>query len=140
MSVLPSKILLLFGLLVVLIGLITGVPMWLAIIKNKTEGTIRAWRVAHTTLTLDGTIMVALGAFVPQLPLTESTAWLAVWALVWSGCGFIFAMVIGALKGVRGLTLKPYGLNSLLFIGHLIGAVGSIIAISILIYGSFKML
>ncbi len=114
--------------------------MWLAIIENKTEETIRAWRVTHTTLALDGTMMVALATLIPQLPLTESTAWLAVWALVWSGLGFIFAMVIGAVKRIRGLTLKPYGLNALLFFGHLIGAVGSIIGISILIYGSFKVL
>ncbi len=140
MAALQSKVLFLFGLMVLLIGLISGVPMWLAIIENKAEETIRAWRVTHTTLAMDGTMIVVLGTLTPQLPLTESTAWIAVWSLVWSGLGFIFAMVIGALKGIRGLTLKPYGLNTLLFFGHLIGAVGSIIGISIVIYGSLKVL
>lgn len=112
--------------------------MWLAIIKEKAGGTIRAWRVAHTTLTIDGVMLITMGLLLPRLLLAESIVWVAVWALVASGYGFVFAMVIGAWKGIRGLTPKPYGLNTLLFCGHVIGAVGSLIGILIVIYGSFK--
>jgi len=135
---LPSEYLFFFGSTVLLAGLLSGVPMWLKVIKGKPWEAIRAWRVAHTTLAINGIMMIVVGLLLPRLPLTESSAWVVVWALVASGYGFVLAMVIGAWKGIRGLTLKPYGLNTFLFCGHVIGAIGSFIGIVIVIYGSFE--
>jgi hypothetical protein len=50
----------------------------------------------------------------------------------------VVAFTIGAWKGLRGLTAKPFGLNTLLFGAHIIGAFGSLIGITITIYGSLK--
>jgi hypothetical protein len=47
---------------------------------------------------------------------------------------------LGAWKGIRGLTAKPFGLNTLLFGAHLIGAFGSLTGIAIVIYGSLVWL
>lgn len=114
------------------------VPMWLKIIKGKTGEAIRVWRVAHTTLATEGIMMIVVGLLLLHLPLPEFSVWVVVWALVASGYGFVFAMLIGAWKGIRGLTLKPYGLNTFLFCGHVIGAIGSFMGIIIVIYGSFE--
>jgi hypothetical protein len=44
-------------------------------------------------------------------------------------------MAVGAWFGQRGLTPRPVGANTVFFLGHVIGAVGSVVGISIVLYG-----
>ena len=132
------KYLLLNGSIVLLMGLLSGAPMILAIIQRKGEGTVRAWRVAHSTLIMDGLMVIVVGLVVPGLRIDEQTLRVLVWALIPSGYGFVLALVIGAWKGFRGLTPKPYGINTVLFGGHIIGALGSLIGVAILTWGFLK--
>ncbi len=133
----PAGHLSFYGLLFLMIGLLTGVPLWVAITKGEKRGVVRAWRVAHTTIVMDGIMLICLGLLLQGLSISESAAWTAVWALVSSGFGFALAMITGAWKGIRGLTPKPYGLNTILFCGHLIGAAGSLAGIALLIYAVY---
>ncbi len=123
------------GSIVLLIGLLSGLPFWLAIIGKKSGEVIRAWRVAHTTLIACGLTMLVIGLINPHLTLSIELRSILVWALILSGYSFVFALVLGAATGYRALTPKPVGFNTLLFIGHLIGACGSILALFIAIYG-----
>lgn len=132
---LPSIYLLLNGSIVLLTGLLSGIPMWLAITQKKEHDIIRAWRVSHSTLIMDGLMMLIIGLVIPYLTLSELAIWVLVWALIFAGYGFVIALIIGAWKGFRGLTFKPYGLNTILFGGHVIGVAGSFIGIVITIYG-----
>jgi hypothetical protein len=112
--------------------------MGVAIIRKKGEPKVRAWRVAHSTLIIDGLMMIIVGLVVPVLSLGKPVSWLVVWPLVISGYGFVMALTVGAWKGYRGLTLKPYGMNTVLYAGHIVGASGSLVGIAALIFGLFR--
>jgi hypothetical protein len=134
---LPTAYLLFNGSLVILAGLLLGFPLRYAIVKKKEE-IVNAWRVAHSILVMDGLFMLVVGLTIPYLILDRLTIGVLVWSLVASGYGFVVAFTLGAWKGLRGLTPKPYGLNTVLYGAHVIGAFGSIIGILILIYGFLK--
>lgn len=133
---LPTAYLLFNGSLVILAGLLLGFPLRYAIVKKKKE-IVNAWRAAHSILVMDGLFMLVVGLAIPYLILDGLSIWVLVWSLVASGYGFVVAFTIGAWKGIRGLTAEPFGLNTLLFGAHVIGALGSLVGIVILIYGFF---
>jgi|GEM_PF-2843897 len=132
----PVRLLLIHGSIVLLFGLLSGMPFWIAIIRGRDEGAIRPWRVAHTTLIACGLVMLAAGFMSPQLGLSEGLRFFMIWVFIVSGYGFVFALIVGAGTGYRALTPRSLGvINTLLFMGHLIGAVGSIIGMCIVLYG-----
>lgn len=133
-----SKCLLFNGSIVLLSGLLSGVPMGLAIIQKRGSEKVRAWRVAHSTLIMDGLLMIIVGLVVPSLSLGELASGVLVWGLVISAYGFVLALTIGAWKGYRGLTPEPYGINTILYGGHIIGALGSLVGVVMFIYGLFR--
>ncbi len=118
-----------------MIGILAGVPYWLTIIRRKEEEPILAWRTAHSFLVMDGLLMLIVGLMLPYLTLSELIARVLTRALVIAGYAFAVTFPVGAWKGYRGLTPRPYGLNTILFLGHVIGAIGSLIGIAIVIYG-----
>ena len=137
MTNLPNAYLLFNGSAVILAGLLSGIPLRNAIVRKKEE-CVNAWRVTHSVLIMDGLMMLIIGLVIPHLILDKLAAWGLVWSLVASGYGFVVAFTLGAWKGIRGLNAKPYGLNTLLFAAHVIGASGSFVGILITIYGILK--
>lgn len=133
-----ASFLFLHGSVVLLAGLLSGTPFWLAIIRGRPSEAIRAWRVAHSTLIADGLVMLVVGLLVPHLALPEFSIRGLAWAFVSSGYGFVFALAVGAWTGHRGLTPKPYGMNTLFFLGHVVGAVGSFAGMGMVFWGLFK--
>ena len=133
----PAVYLLFNGFVVILAGLLLGFPLRYAIIKKKKK-LVNAWRVAHSVSIMDGLMMIIVGLTIPHLFLDRLAIWVLVWSLVLSGYGFVMAFTIGAWKGLRGLTPKPYGLNTILFVAHIIGALGSLVGVLITIYGALR--
>ena len=133
-----TKYFILHGAIIILIGLFSGLIYWQTIIRDKRPEVIRGWRIAHIFLVIEGMFMVIVGLSIPYLVLGGLPVRVLVWTITSSGYGFAWAFIGGAWKGYRGLTPKPYGLNTLLFLGHFIGAGGSLIGIAMIIYGSFK--
>jgi hypothetical protein len=133
-----SKYLIFHGAIIILIGLFAGLVYWQTIIRDKRPEVIRGWRIAHVFLVIEGMFIVIVGLEIPHLVLGGLAVRVLVWTIASSGYGFAWAFIGGAWKGFRGLTPKPYGLNTILFLGHFIGAVGSLIGIAMVIYGSFK--
>lgn len=133
-----SRYLILNGSLVLFAGIVSGFPYWLAVIRRKEQETIRAWRVAHSFLVVEGLMLLIVGIIVPDLPLDERTVWIMTWALIVSGYGFVLAFTIGAWRGYRGLTPKPFGMNTILFGWHIVGIVGSLMGIAIFVYGALE--
>jgi hypothetical protein len=133
----PAVCLLLNGSIVILAGLLTGFPLRSAILRKGEN--LNAWRVAHSVLIMDGLFMLIVGMILSHLPLEGYAVSVLVWSLVSAGYGFVVAFTLGAWKGLRGLTVRPYGLNTLLFGTHMIGAVGSLLGVTIMIYGSMRI-
>jgi len=131
----PIHSLLVHGSIVFLFGLLSGLPFWVAIIRNQGHETIRAWRVAHTTLIGCGLMMLAAGMIGSYLELSSEMSTLLIWALVSSGYAFIIALVGGAMTGRRALVPTPVGINTILFLGHLVGATGAVVGVVLILYG-----
>jgi hypothetical protein len=138
MTGLFDKYLIFHGAIIILIGLFSGLIYWQTIIRNKRPEVIRGWRIAHLFLVIEGMFIVIVGLGIPYLALGGLSVRVLVWTLASSGYGFAWAFIGGAWKGYRGLTPKPYGLNTFLFLGHFVGAGGSLIGIAMVIYGSVK--
>jgi len=133
-----DKYVIFHGAVIILIGLLSGLMYWQTMIRNKRPDVIRGWRIAHVFLVIEGMFIVIVGLGMPHLALGDLAVRVLVWTIAGSGCGFAWASIGGAWKGYRGLTPKPYGLNTILFLGHFIGAGGSLIGIAMVIYGLFK--
>jgi len=133
------RLLLVHGAIVLFIGILAGIPFWITIITRRDQATIRSWRVAHSTLIADGLLLLVAGLLAPQLTLTGLLPTFLVWALITSAYGFVFALIFGACKGYRGLQPKPLGSNTIFFLGHVIGATGVVLGMSIVIYGLLRL-
>lgn len=134
----PTAFLFLSGSIVILVGLLTGFPLKTAIVKQREN--VNAWRAAHSVLIMDGLMMLIVGITVPHLFLDDWAVWVLVWSLIAAGYGFVAAFTLGAWKGLRGLTVKPYGVNTFLFAAHSVGAVGSLAGVMIMVYGCLKVI
>ena len=139
MTGLPTKYLILNGSIVILAGLLSGLPFRRAIVRKRSEN-VNAWRVAHSVLMMDGMWMLVAALVIPHLALDEGLVWGMTYSLVAAGYGFTVAFIVGAWKGLPGLTARPYGLNTLLFAAHVIGASGSLAGTVIMVYGSLRSL
>ena len=78
-------------------------------------------------------IMVA-GLVVPRLTLGEAAVRTLAYAIIGSGYGFMAAFLGGAWTGCRGLTPRPYGLNTLLFAAHVAGILGALAGLILMTY------
>lgn len=128
----------LHGAIVLLIGLLTGIPYGHAITNKRDEDTIRGWRVAHFGLSMGGTTMIAFSAVLANLELNSIFSSVLVWSSVVSGYGFAIALPYGAWVGHRGLSLEGSNQNKIVYIGNMIGAIGSLIGTLLLIFGCLQ--
>lgn len=135
-----TKQLILHGGIILLLGLLSGVPFGRAIFQGKSEAAVRAWRVAHSGLSMGGVLLLALALVVPQLQLGASALALLVWAFVASGYAFAVALPLGAHYGHRGLTMAPPFLNRVVYFGNMIGVAGSLAGTLILVWGAYAAL
>jgi hypothetical protein len=130
----------LHGAIVVLVGLLTGIPYGYAINRKQDENTVRAWRVAHSGLAMGGTTMIAISAVLSNLKLDPIFGLTLVWSFVVSGYGFCIALPYGAWVGHRGLSIEGPSQNKVVYAGNMVGAIGSLIGTLVLIFGCFKTL
>ena len=137
---LQAKYLLLHGSIVLLVGLLCGVPFGRAIVRGAAEDAVRAWRVAHSGLSMGGVLLLAVAAAIPLVELSVTLAWSLVWAFVASGYGFAVALPLGALCRHRGLTGAPPLINRAVYLGNMVGVVGSLLGTVLLIAGSYAAL
>lgn len=128
-----TRALLAHGALILLVGVLAGHGYWLALVTRRTAARANAWRVAHATLLGVGLTMLAAGLLGTRIAPGPGAA--AARLLVLAGWSFAFALIGGAVTGIRGLTPRPWGLGTVLFAGHLLGAVGSTLGVALLAWG-----
>lgn len=130
--------LLLHGSVVLVVGLLSGALFREAITGAQGENAERAWRVAHSGLTMGGALLIAAAAALPILALPRRAAPLLVWSLVASGYGFVIALPCSAAVGMRGLEPMGPASNFVVFIGNTVGALGSLSGALLIVWGAWR--
>jgi hypothetical protein len=125
----------LHGSIVLLIGLLSGIPYGIAINQKKNEDIARAWRVAHSGLSMGGTTMISISAVLNNLELNAVLSLILVGTFAISGYGFCIALPYGAWVGHRGLSIESPVKNKVVYVGNMVGAIGSLIGTLILVFG-----
>jgi hypothetical protein len=136
----PARHLLLHAVIVYLVGLLAGIPYGAAINRDNSEERIRAWRLAHGSLVLGATMMVAVAAVLSHLNVGRLTRWLIAGSLIASGYGFAVALPMAAWAGKRGLTSSGPLSNRLVFAGNSLGAWASFLSAVVLLYACLRSL
>ncbi len=134
-----SRHLLLHGTIVLLIGLLAGIPYGSAIAAGAEEP-IRAWELAHGSSPLGATTMIAVAGILSHLAARPRLRWGVVVPFVVSGYGSSVALPLVALTGVRGLSLSGPFWNRVVFTGNSVGALGSLMGTVFLLYAVSRSL
>lgn len=128
--------LLLHGAIVLFIGLLCGIPFAVAAGSAWGEDAVRAWRVAHAGMVAVGVMLLAIGAILPRLSLSDRPAAMLVWSLGLSAYSFTLGVLVAAMAGVRGLKEAGPALNQVVFAAYAVGAIGALLGVAVLIVGA----
>ncbi len=123
-----------------LIGLLAGYPYGKAITGGAVEETVRAWRLAHSSLAIGGTTSLATGALLPWLHTGGWDRPVIAWSFVLSGLAFSIALPYGAWKGQRGLMADGPFANRVVYAGNVVGALSSLVGAVALVYAVIRSL
>ena len=134
------KHLIFHGSVILLVGLLCGAPFGRAIVRGEPEATIRAWRAAHSGVTLGGVLLLALAVVVLHLQLSTTAVLVLVWSFIASSYGFALALPLGAYSGYRGLKSEPPLVNRVVYLGNIVGVVGSLVGVVLLLFGAYAAL
>jgi hypothetical protein len=135
-----ARYLIFHSTLVLLAGLLVGVPYGRAIGRNAPDQVVRAWRLAHDTLTLGPTLGLAIAAVLSSFTVgAPIKSWIA-WTWVVSNYGFCFSLPLAAIAGQRGRTLDKPLSNQLVFAGNMIGLGASSVGTCVLLYAAYVSL
>jgi hypothetical protein len=107
--------------------------MGIAITSDAGEEKIRAWRVAHSGLSMGGVMLIAMSLVIGHMSLSGISRLSVVVPSIASGYGFAIGLPFGAWTGHRGLSRTGPWQNRVVHGGNLIGAYGSLISVVALI-------
>ncbi|MGJ7503945.1 hypothetical protein ACSFBF_26545 [Variovorax sp. ZT5P49] len=129
------------GAIVLLFGLLLGAPYAKAIKREAAAHIVNSWRVAHLSLPIGATLMLATAAVLPWLTVPAWMLWLIAVALIVSAYGFCVSTPLAAISGQRGLSSEgTAGWGRLVYLGNMVGAVASIVAAVALLIAAFLTL
>ncbi len=135
-----SNQLIFHGAIVLLFGLVLGVPYARAIKRGAPAPIVNSWRVAHLSLPIGATLMFAIAAVLPALTVSTPVAWIIAIALIVSSYAFCVATPLAAITGERGLASGGVGLGQLVYLGNMLGAWSSLVAALTLVFAAFMSL
>ena len=133
----PARYLLFHGSIVFLIGLLCGLPYGLAITRKWGDEAVRAWKLAHGSLSLGATTMIAIAAVLSSLQVSLTMQWWLATTFIATGYAFCFALTLEPFAGDRGLSWAGTWLNKVVFIGNSTGALSSLIGSLLLVYAAY---
>lgn len=129
------------GAIVLLFGLLLGAPYAKAIKREAAAHIVNSWRVAHLSLPIGATLMLATAAVLSSLSAPAWLLWLIAIALIVSAYGFCVSTPLAAVSGQRGLSSDGVvGLGRLVYLGNVVGALASIVAALALLVAAFLSL
>ena len=126
--------------MVLLLGLLCGIPYAKVINRDGEEVKLRAWRVAHLALPIGAILMLAIAAVMTQFLVATNVKWAMAIAFIISGYGFCFALILAPFVGHRGISSKGPFSAKLVYVGNSIGAWFSLAGTILLMYAAFVSL
>jgi len=136
----PARHLLFHGVIILLLGLLAGIPYGRAILKKEQDSLIIAWRVAHSSLSMGAILMFALVPILSLLNVDLKIMWSIAVLFIITGYAFSFALYLGPAVGHRGLSYRGPLPAKLVYFGNSIGAVTSLLGAFILLYAAWETL
>ena len=133
----PARYILFNGVIVLLLGLIAGIPYGRSILKNESEERITAWRVAHSSITIGSILMFALSSLLSNLAANSLIIWLIAVLFIVSGYAFSLALYVGPIVGHRGLSSRGPVSAKVVYLGNSIGALTSLAGATVLLYAAW---
>jgi hypothetical protein len=125
------------GLVVILLGLLTGFPYAL-VVTGSMAGAERAWRMAHLEGVLNGMMLVAIGAAGDSIALSARQArWLR-WTLIVTAYGNWLGATLGAAAGERGLAPEGPVANLAVYLLFMAAVVAVLAGLSLAAFGAFR--
>lgn len=119
------------GAVVILIGLLSGVPTTVEAIGE----TGRYWHTAHEALIMIGTWMLAASSVRSALVLDRREAAAFVWSFLGVGYGFIAALVMGGIFGFSPFEPGGTPIRFAAFMCALLGILGAFVATAVTLMG-----
>lgn len=126
--------LLLHAVIVLLIGLLAGIPYGRAINNNASERLVAAWRLAHQALPIGATLTMVIAMMLPALAVSNTLKWVIAGALIASNYAFVVALNLAPVVGYRGLTSAGPMKAKVVYWGNALGAMTSLVATVVLLY------
>ena len=128
------------GLLLVVLGMLVGLPFHNAITQHSGPDTERAWRVTHTSLVGGGALYLGLAAVAQYLVLSRRAAAFAVWSLVFAAYAFALGFVVGPAVGARGLEAVGPPLHIVVFGVLAVALLFALVAMFVFLWGAYAAL
>lgn len=125
---------------VLIIGLLCGMPYGRAINRKASEQIVHAWRVAHLALPIGAILMLAIAGVLTPLAVTDWMKRIIALSLIFSSYAFCFSLLLAPLVGHRGLSSKGPFAAKLVFLGNTLGAGSSMFAAVALLYAAYVSL
>jgi hypothetical protein len=120
------------GAVVILIGLLSGLP---TVVESINESG-RFWHTAHEALIMMGIWILAESSVVPALVLERNERTALVWSLLAMGYGFSVALVVGGIAGAN--VFEPGGTPVTFtgFLAAIVGIAGAFVATALTLTGA----
>ncbi len=125
------------GAVVLLGGMLTGLPLAVAIADDWGRDAVRAWAVTHSSLAAAGIGLIAIGAALRHLQFGERQLAVFVSAMVAANYLLCLGLVVSATTGERGLTASGPALNVVLHVTNVVGVLGALLAGALLVHGAY---
>jgi len=136
----PARYLIFHGAIVLLYGLLMGGPYARAINRGASANIVHSWRVAHASIPIGATVMLAIGSVLSVTAASPPLKWFIAVSLIVSAYAFCFSLPLAATVGHRGLAYEGPTSAKFVFAGNLVGSLSSALAAIGFLYAAYVSL
>jgi len=132
-----ARYLMFHAVIVLLAGLLAGIPYGKAILRKTNQPLIGAWRVAHAALPMGAILLLVISVSFSSLNVAVNIKWVISILFIISGYGFMLALLLAPIVGQRGLSSKGPLSAKIVYSGNLTGALTSLLGTVVLLYAAW---
>lgn len=116
----PAHYLIFHGAIVLLFELLMGGPYARAINRGAPANSVHTWRIAHASIPIGATVMLAVGSVLSATSASQPIKWFIAVSLIVTSYAFCFSLPLAAIVGHRGLAYGGPASAKLVFAGNLV--------------------